>query len=1597
MSYDNERFNPADLKCNQLDREKSFHVEISLDDQKIFLTSILKGGSELSWDDKYIFEASVLSNIQFKLLKHHKIWKTEEVGQAKVVLQHLVRGSSNGMASCMMSMFTSEHPPRLDISLALWNGKNSSVPPRLFAPSLSFRLSTLSKDANIVRLHEEEAIQQGRGRLDQMVLSPFAGANVETVSNAGVNMLNSAKTVGEIWASVVEKLQVFAKIANELSALIIAQQRRDGSIIRLMETIDDAHSFLSDAEPSETVRTHPELFNSLSSLTAEGAYLIRDYAMDKYFWKRILHLEQAGLVDDKIQEYDDKFKEIKLKLRERAIFQIDIMLLRCLDHTQTIQSALNEVQNAARTLIINNLPYAEGAGFDPDKTCIPGTRKFVLSKLHNWINERDGDDVPRLMVLTGDPGLGKSAIAHTLAVHYHEMKRLGSFVSFSRADQQRRNPRNLLSTISRGIADLDPLWRAALHDLVNKDLALAKSTSPSMQMKSILLEPAKSLRIAGPVVIIIDALDESGDAQARESLLRVLSQNASALPCNFRVLVTTRPEQDITRAFSGKRAHIEQLGLETMVQADTDLRMDIEKFIEHRLDPITGALDAKWLSRERWLSTLVNKSGYVFQWAATTCRAILEIDEEGVHQLVDEILEAGGGLDDLYSLILGRKFAEGDSEGMHRFKRVMGRILMAKEPLSKSTFKGLFRDGNETEDFDTVLSRLGSLLSGISDDGPIKARHATFFDFLTDKGRSNAYFIDRTHYYEDFTWSCVRTLNSRLSFNICELQTSYTANTEMPHLVDRVAERVGPALTYASRFLSQYLDQTLYSEKISIGLRALLQEHLLYWLEVISLLKQMGTASKVFASIHAWVQTHDADRAAFAKDVIQFVETFATPVSQSVAHIYLSALPFAPSQSLVSQTYLPQYPSTARLKVGKLDWWPVILKIFEDHVDAVWAVAYSPNGKRIASASADRTIRVWDTETGEAVGAPIKGHTAAIRSIAFSLSGDHIVSGSEDGTVRMWESETGESVRSPLKHGGIVDCISYSPDGKHIVSGSSDDTLRMRDAETGEATETLIKGTFFAYSPEGSHIVSVRGATLSIWDVGTGGAVGAPLEGHSGKINCVVYSPDGTLIASCSMDNTIRLWNVETRQAVGVLEGHIDAVVPVAFSPDGAHLVSGSYDKTIRVWDVKARKPAGAPLIGHASAVLSVAYSPDGRHIVSGSDDGTVRVWDAEAAVFEPARAALEGSSSSFFSMAYSPGGASIVSGSREGKIQIWDVNTGQPMPIPISGHCQTIDAISYSPDGAFIISGCSDGTMQVWDALTGKAVGAPLVGHTQKVLSVAYSPDGSHIVSGSFDGTVRTWDVNSGSPLGDPFKQRRVWAVAYSPDGMHVVSGGEDNILRIWSIKTSEQVRALSGHTDSVTCVAYSPDGTRIVSGSWDKTICLWNAKSGESIGSPLLGHDEMIESVAFSSDGKNIVSCSRDQTVRMWDAESREPVGAPIKLHSDYVVSVAYSPDGTRIASASQDNTIRIWEVAKMEASANSDGSAKFKHDCKLENGWIVTASGQLLLWLPPWNRQGLVWPSNVAVVAPSVTELDLADFVHGSDWVSCKADAKVVAAGL
>lgn len=265
------------------------------------------------------------------------------------------------------------------------------------------------------------------------------------------------------------------------------------------------------------------------------------------------------------------------------------------------------------------MAYAKGAGYDLDRCCLPGTRSAILTELHQWINLPDVDSTPRILVLAGVAGSGKSAIANTIARYYDIMERLGSSMFFERADQAQRHCGNLLGTIARDIANLDAQWKSALCEVIKSNDSLRQTKSISRQMESFILQPGKSLNTIGPIVVVIDALDESGVVSARRDLLRILAQNATKLPSNFRVLITTRAEDDIWRAFSNKR----QVQLKTMDAVDhVTIEADIAAFIQNQLADICDILEKK-MPEKQWCYSLVSASDHLFQWAATACLAIL--------------------------------------------------------------------------------------------------------------------------------------------------------------------------------------------------------------------------------------------------------------------------------------------------------------------------------------------------------------------------------------------------------------------------------------------------------------------------------------------------------------------------------------------------------------------------------------------------------------------------------------------------------------------------------------------------------------------------------------------------------------------------------------------------------------------------------------------------------------------------------------------------------------------------------------------------------------------------------------------------------------
>jgi WD40 repeat protein len=589
----------------------------------------------------------------------------------------------------------------------------------------------------------------------------------------------------------------------------------------------------------------------------------------------------------------------------------------------------------------------------------------------------------------------------------------------------------------------------------------------------------------------------------------------------------------------------------------------------------------------------------------------------------------------------------------------------------------------------------------------------------------------------------------------------------------------------------------------------------------------------------------------------------------------------------------------------------------------VGAVAFSPDGHCLVSGSADKTLRLWDAQTGQPIGEPLRGHEGSVLSVAFSPDGTRLVSGSDDETLRLWDVQTRQPLGLPLRgHERWVSSVAFSSDGCRLVSGSADKTIRLWDVQTGQPLGAPLQGhegwvSSVAFSPDGTRLVSgSHDQTLRLWDAQTGQPLGESLRGHEGWVLSVAFNPDGRRLVSGSADKTLRLWDAQTGQPLGEsLRGHEGWVLSVAFSPDGCRLSSGSDDETLRLWDVQTGLPLGEPLRGHGGSVSSLACSRDGRRLVSGSADKTLRLWDVQAG--QHFREPLRGHRGSVLSVAFSLDGSRLLSGSHDHMLQRWDVQTGQPLGEPLQGHEGWVSSVIFSPDGRSLGSGGDDKTVRLWDAQTGQSLGEPLHGHEGWVSSVAFSPDGTRLVSGSHDHTLRLWDVQTGQPIGGPLKGHEGWvlSVAFSPDGTLLVSSSLDKTLRLWDAQTGQSLgEPLQGHEGWVSSVVFSPGGRCLGSGSHDHTLRLWDVQTGQPLGEPLRGHEGWVLSVAFSPDGTRLVSGSHDQTLRLWDVQTGQLLGEPLRGHGGSVLSVAFSPDGTRLVSGSQDQTLRLWPAPKV-----------------------------------------------------------------------------------
>jgi NACHT domain len=506
---------------------------------------------------------------------------------------------------------------------------------------------------------------------------------------------------------------------------------------------------------------------------------------------------------------------------------------------------------------IREIPYGLKSRFSPDKGCLMGTRVTFLEFIINWVNNPDSE---RGLVLFGQAGTGKSSIAHEIARLFDKTHRLTSSFIFIRREQSVREAYQLFTTLARDLADHYPSFKIALGNVVKDSTALRVGTRDYETLfESLILEPLKNLHIVGPILVVIDALDESGDTTSETGLHAFLAKNLIRLPPNVRVVITSRPEHAIVSQLDEAQSVKIKYMDDTELAAET--YRDILTFFQQRLP-----------SNElrHYLEALARKAEGSFQWAAVASQLILKPParfDYSKKKCISHLLERSSDrhgqdlLDGLYKEVLEAYFK--GQEARVLFRSVVGQLITSIEPLTIHSLITLRQHASYNEDSDAVvigtLSGLGSLLSHVNSSDktlPIIPLHTSFRDFLINQDKSGDFHVGIRDAHDQLAHSCLNLLLDPikgLKFNICKLETSYLANDDVEDLNTRVDQHISPALLYACRFWDDHLKQIHFTISVFRNVETLFKEKFLFWLEALSLTRNIGLAPSAFANLNGWL------------------------------------------------------------------------------------------------------------------------------------------------------------------------------------------------------------------------------------------------------------------------------------------------------------------------------------------------------------------------------------------------------------------------------------------------------------------------------------------------------------------------------------------------------------------------------------------------------------------------------------------------------------------------------------------------------------------------------------------------------------------------
>lgn len=619
------------------------------------------------------------------------------------------------------------------------------------------------------------------------------------------------------------------------------------------------------------------------------------------------------------------------------------------------------------------------------------------------------------------------------------------------------------------------------------------------------------------------------------------------------------------------------------------------------------------------------------------------------------------------------------------------------------------------------------------------------------------------------------------------------------------------------------------------------------------------------------------------------------------------------------------------------------------HAESVLSIAYSHDGKYIATGSYDNTIKIWDARTGGEVmtlpdnsnSSKIEPHTEGIRSVAFSPDGKLLASASIDRSVIIWNIE----IKNPIlkvELSSSIFSVAFSPDGEELAISVASGFVIQYDIESHQANMVYKQvddddaripcdnldcvryshnGKLMAHTPDDN--------TFRIWDVRSRSEQRS-FGGHSAKVASVAFSRDGKYIASASADKTIKLWSVSSGEELRTFTGHTDAVTSIDFSPDGKYIVSASLDKSVRVWDITQETPY-ITLPGHTDKVNAIAFSPDGVHFATGSDDISTKIW----ALDEKLIASNDDYCGQVQQTAISHNNQYIATHTKQGDIHLFNatsLSSHNPIEAKVLSYDKVRSMMAISDNGKYVamipiwqhyqskIINVDSGTKRSLNTMPGNhslwATGADFT-PDNKHIAISWS-DGSVVLVASEGGTVtKRFDIDEKYRCND-HEYSGMGTLAISDDGKYIAaaattSGNTVTYITLWDVESSEIIDTFEGHTSGINGLTFSPDGKYIASASSDKTVKLWDIENRCEKRS-LIGHSAAIISVEFSSDCKHIVTASKDYTVRVWDTNS----GKTLETYNNPNMGMslaAFTNNNESVIAITADNRVRLWEFKPLQ----------------------------------------------------------------------------------